>query len=57
LSASTASDAHLTILKALEENDRKAAQTAMRNHIDHVRTRLIDFLERASHLKPLAKHS
>jgi DNA-binding GntR family transcriptional regulator len=44
-------------LKALEANDRKAAQTAMRNHIDHVRTRLIDFLEHGSLLKPVAKHT
>ena len=56
LSSSTASDAHLTILKALEANDRKAAQTAMRSHIDHVRTRLIDFLEHGS-LKPVVKHT
>ena len=39
------------ILKALEENDTKGAQAAMRNHIDHVRTRLIDFLERDSRIK------
>src|ERR1700730_18318579 len=52
LSSSSASDAHLTILKALEANDRKGAQTAMRNHIDHVRTRLVDFLEQSSQLEP-----
>jgi len=45
LSSSSASEAHYAILKALEDNDRKAAQTAMRNHIQHVRQRLIDFLE------------
>jgi hypothetical protein len=56
LSSSTASEAHLMILKALEENDTKGAQTAMRNHIDHVRTRLIDFLERDSRLKAV-EHS
>jgi DNA-binding GntR family transcriptional regulator len=56
LSSSTASEAHLAILKALEENDTKGAQTAMRNHIDHVRTRLIDFLQQDSHLKAV-KHS
>jgi DNA-binding GntR family transcriptional regulator len=56
LSSSTASDAHLTILKALEANDRKGAQTAMRNHIDHVRTRLVDFLEQSSLSEPAADH-
>jgi len=52
LSSSTASDAHLAILQALEENDRKGAQAAMRSHIDHVRTRLIEFLEQTSVLEP-----
>ena len=56
LSSSTASDAHLTILKALEENDTKGAENAMRKHIDHVRTRLIDFLEQDSRLK-VVEHS
>ena len=56
LSSSSASDAHLTILKALEANDRKGAQTAMRNHIDHVRTRLVDFLEQSSPLEPAVHH-
>ena len=56
LSSSSASDAHLAILKALEANDRKGAQTAMRNHIDHVRTRLVDFLEQSSPLEPAAVH-
>ena len=51
LSSTTASDAHLTILRALEQNDRKGAQVAMRNHIDHVRTRLMDFLEQGIRLK------
>jgi DNA-binding GntR family transcriptional regulator len=55
LSSSTASDAHLTILQALKENDRKGAQAAMRSHIDHVRTRLIEFLEEASLLEPLTR--
>jgi DNA-binding GntR family transcriptional regulator len=51
LSSSTASEAHLAILKALEEHDTKGAETAMRRHIDHVRCRLIDFLEKDSHRK------
>jgi DNA-binding GntR family transcriptional regulator len=46
LSSSTAPDAHRSILQALEEGDRKGAQTAMRKHIALVRQRLIDFLER-----------
>ena len=54
LSASTAIDAHLTVLKALEENDREAAQAAMRNHINHVRTRLIEFLGQNPPLQPPA---
>jgi DNA-binding GntR family transcriptional regulator len=52
LSSSTAIDAHLTILKALGETDREAAQAAMRNHIGHVRTRLIEFLEQNPALEP-----
>src|ERR1700761_6818714 len=56
LSSSSATDAHLTILKALEANDRRGAQTAMRNHIDHVRTRLVDFLEHSSSLRTVPKH-
>ena len=45
LSSSSAPKAHRAILDALKENDRKKAQTAMRNHISHVRKRLIEFLE------------
>ncbi|MGC2403745.1 MAG: GntR family transcriptional regulator [Acidobacteriaceae bacterium] len=45
LSSSSASDAHLAILKAFEDDDRKGAQAAMRSHIQHVRDRLVDFLE------------
>jgi DNA-binding GntR family transcriptional regulator len=55
LSSSTASDAHLAILKAFEDNDRKGAQAAMRNHIQHVRDRLIDFLEN-SHSEAAVNH-
>ncbi len=47
LSSSTAPDAHLAILEALEKGDRKAAQTAMRNHIALVQQRLIAFMESA----------
>jgi DNA-binding GntR family transcriptional regulator len=49
LSASSASDAHLAILRALEDTDRKRAQAAMRSHIQHVRDRLVEFLESARH--------
>jgi DNA-binding GntR family transcriptional regulator len=44
LSSSTAPDAHLAILEALENGRRKEAQTAMRSHIRLVRDRLIAFL-------------
>jgi DNA-binding GntR family transcriptional regulator len=57
LSSSTASDAHLTILHALKAHYRKGAQAAMRNHIDHVRTRLIEFLERPSLLETAVNQS
>jgi DNA-binding GntR family transcriptional regulator len=46
LSSSSAPSAHQAILAALKKNDRKAAQTAMRRHIAHVRERLIAFMER-----------
>jgi DNA-binding GntR family transcriptional regulator len=46
LSASTAPDAHLAIIDALEEGNRKEAQNAMRNHIDLVRQRLIAFIQK-----------
>jgi len=45
LSSSTAPDAHLAILDALEKGDRTKAQKAMRNHIALVRDRLIAFME------------
>jgi DNA-binding GntR family transcriptional regulator len=45
LSSSTAPDAHLAILDALEQGNRKGAQNAMRNHIDLVRRRLIEFMQ------------
>lgn len=47
LSSSTAPDYHESITKALEANNREAAQSAMREHIQNVRQRLLDFLERA----------
>jgi DNA-binding GntR family transcriptional regulator len=46
LSSSTAPRAHAAILKALEGGDCKKAQTAMREHIGHVRARLLDYMER-----------
>ncbi len=45
LSSSTAPDAHLAILNALEKGNRKEAQAAMRSHISLVRQRLIDFMD------------
>jgi DNA-binding GntR family transcriptional regulator len=45
LSSSTAPDAHLAILVALEKGDRQKAQKAMRSHIALVRDRLIAFME------------
>jgi DNA-binding GntR family transcriptional regulator len=48
LSSSTAPGAHQVILEALERNNRKEAQIAMRNHIALVRERLIAFMENRS---------
>jgi DNA-binding GntR family transcriptional regulator len=48
LSSSTAPRAHLAILKALEAGDRKKAEAAMRDHISHVRLRLVDFIDRGN---------
>jgi DNA-binding GntR family transcriptional regulator len=45
LSSSSAPDYHECILKALEENDREKAQQFMRDHIEKVRQRLLQFLE------------
>lgn len=47
LSSSTAPDAHLAILEALEAGHRKEAQAAMRSHIDLVRQRLIAFMQKS----------
>jgi DNA-binding GntR family transcriptional regulator len=44
LSSSTAPKAHTAIFKAFEEGDRKKAQAAMREHISHVRLRLVEFI-------------
>jgi DNA-binding GntR family transcriptional regulator len=46
LSSSTAPRAHTAILKALEDGDRRKAQAAMREHISHVRLRLLDYMKR-----------
>jgi DNA-binding GntR family transcriptional regulator len=45
LSSSTAPDAHLAILDALQKGNRKAAQAAMHGHIALVRQRLIAFMD------------
>jgi DNA-binding GntR family transcriptional regulator len=47
LSSSTAPKAHTAILKAFEEGDRRKAQVAMREHISHVRLRLVEFIGNA----------
>lgn len=46
LSSSLAPDFHQAISDALAKNDREKAQTEMRQHIAHVRRRLVSFLER-----------
>jgi DNA-binding GntR family transcriptional regulator len=46
LSSPTLLDAHQAITEALERGNRPKAQTAMRNHIDLVRQRLICFMEK-----------
>lgn len=45
LSSSTAPDNHQAIVEALEADDRPRAESAMRAHIQTVRTRLVEFLE------------
>lgn len=45
LSSSTAPDYHEGIVKALVANDRQKAESAMRDHIQNVRQRLLDFLQ------------
>ena len=46
LSSSTAPDAHLEIIDAFQKGNRKEAQAAMRRHIDLVRQRLIDYIQK-----------
>jgi DNA-binding GntR family transcriptional regulator len=45
LSSSTSPDAHEAILDALEKGDSRKAQAAMRNHVDLVRRRLVEFMQ------------
>jgi DNA-binding GntR family transcriptional regulator len=45
LSGSTAPDYHQSIVDALQENDRVRAQETMREHIENVRRRLLQFME------------
>lgn len=47
LSSSTAPDFHEAIVEALEAGDRLGAEQAMRDHIQKVRQRLLDYLEHA----------
>jgi DNA-binding GntR family transcriptional regulator len=46
LSSSTAPDYHSAIVEALEENKREKAETAMRGHIQNVKRRLVEYLEK-----------
>jgi len=51
LSASTSPNAHKAILDALEKDNRKEAQSAMRKHIALVRERLIHFMQQKNGLR------
>lgn len=55
LSSSTTAEAHLAILEAIENGNRKEAQDAMRSHISLVRQRLIAFMEREAQPGELPK--
>jgi DNA-binding GntR family transcriptional regulator len=46
LSSSTAPDYHASIVDALEANQREKAEGAMREHIQTVKRRLVEFLEK-----------
>jgi DNA-binding GntR family transcriptional regulator len=46
LSSNTAPDAHRHIVEALRNGDHGAAEQAVREHIQHVRNRLVVFLEK-----------
>lgn len=50
LSSSTAPEAHRRIVKALREGDHQAAEIAVREHIRHVRDRLLSHLEVGAHV-------
>jgi DNA-binding GntR family transcriptional regulator len=45
LSGSTAPDYHQSLVNALANNDRAKAQETMREHIENVRRRLLQFME------------
>jgi len=45
LSSSTAPDSHQAIVDALEANDRARAEQAMREHIQRVRHRLLEYMD------------
>jgi DNA-binding GntR family transcriptional regulator len=59
LSSSTAPAQHEAIVRALERNDRRKAQDAMREHIQTVRQRLLEFLNNrtTSAAEPAALHA
>ncbi len=46
LSSSTAAEAHRLIVESLRQNDHRAAEQAVREHIQHVRKGLVAFLEK-----------
>ncbi len=48
LSSSTAPDYHGAIAEALEENQREKAEDAMRDHIQNVKQRLLEYLEHSA---------
>jgi DNA-binding GntR family transcriptional regulator len=50
LSSSTAPDFHEAILEALDANDRVKGEAVMREHIQNVKGRLVDFLENREQL-------
>ena len=55
LSSSSAPDCHQAIVDALETGDRDKAVSAMRSHIQHVRQRLLEFLNNPQKSESLGK--
>lgn len=57
LSSSTASDFHEAIIVALEAGERARAERAMREHIDTVRRKLLEFIEREQRKEPAPRNA